>query len=101
MKLLPRKELAQIHHFLKTLKFNLGQFVCTEGQDSKCIYIVVKGEFEVSKVIDVNENDLPGGRGDSKGNRKSNMRLVLGSTKNGQSRAETKKLDYKNNKFRQ
>ena len=34
--------------------------MCHEGQDSENIYIVVKGEFEVSKVIDVNEQDLPG-----------------------------------------
>ena len=43
-----------------TAKFRPGQIVCNEGEESNKIYIVLKGEFEVSKVIDVNENDLPG-----------------------------------------
>ena len=38
--------------------FDRGQIVCREGDDSKHIFIVLKGEFEVSKVIDVTEQVL-------------------------------------------
>ena len=36
--------------------FQRGNIVCHEGDDSSYIYIILKGEFEVSKVIDVSEH---------------------------------------------
>lgn len=52
---LPRKELNMLHLSLIKKSYDRGQVVCREGHDSTDIYIVLKGEFEVSKVIDVTE----------------------------------------------
>ena len=52
---LPRKELNMLHLSLIKKNYDRGQIVCREGTDSNHIYIVLKGEFEVSKVIDVTE----------------------------------------------
>ena len=61
--MLPRKELKKVLSYnSEMMKFRPGQVVCEEGEDSTKIYIVMSGEFEVSKVLDVNENDLPGAR---------------------------------------
>ena len=53
--MLPRTIIKSLNWYLTRMQCTRGQFVCHEGQDSENIYIVVKGEFEVSKVIDVNE----------------------------------------------
>ena len=38
-------------------QYQRGQVVCKEGTDSEHLYIICKGEFEVSKVIDVSLED--------------------------------------------
>ena len=49
---LPRKEFNKFHLCLTKKSFQRGQLVCKEGQPSDYIFIISKGEFEVSKVID-------------------------------------------------
>jgi len=54
-KLLPRNVLNTLHLSLTKLTYERGQRVCKEGEDSENLYIIIKGEFEVSKVVDANE----------------------------------------------
>ena len=53
---LPRQIINTIHKSLEQKVFQRGNIVCHEGDDSSYIYIILKGEFEVSKVIDVSEH---------------------------------------------
>lgn len=57
LKLLPRSALNMLHLSLRKRKFQRGHYVCQEGKDSEEIYIIVKGEFEVSKVVDTHRQD--------------------------------------------
>ena len=41
-----------LHLSLTRKKYERGQIVCKEGQESDKLYIICKGEFEVSKMID-------------------------------------------------
>ena len=44
-----------LHLALIRKRFERGQVVCKEGQDSEYLFIICKGEFEVSKVIDIDK----------------------------------------------
>ena len=57
LRLLPRTELNKIDLSLEKRKYNHGQYACVEGNDSEHIFIILNGEFEVSKVIDTNEQN--------------------------------------------
>lgn len=59
LKMLPRSVLSTLHLSLAKKKYQRGQVVCKEGDDSKDLYIINKGEFEVSKVIDMSKMDQP------------------------------------------
>ena len=50
-KMQTRKAIQRYTHFLKKLKFSIGQTVYHEGQPVSSIFIVYKGEFEMSKKL--------------------------------------------------
>ena len=52
LKILPRSLLNTLHLSLTRKRYQRGQYVCREGEESSEIFIICKGEFEVSKVID-------------------------------------------------
>ena len=54
---LPRGVMNTLHLSLTKKKYLRGQVVCQEGMDSQSIFIVCKGEFEVSKYIDLSKAD--------------------------------------------
>ena len=55
--MLPRSALRTLHLIMTKKHFDRGQVVCREGDPSDRIYIVVKGEFEISKVVEMNKKD--------------------------------------------
>ena len=57
LSLLPRSVLSTLHLSLTRKRFERGQVVCREGEESDHLFIVCNGEFEVSKVIDVIKAD--------------------------------------------
>lgn len=57
--ILPRSVLNTLHLSLVKKKYERGQFVCKEGEESESIFIICKGEFEVSKTIDICAADQP------------------------------------------
>ena len=54
LKLLPRNVLNTLHLSVTKVTCIRGQHMCREGDDSVNIFIVTKGEFEVSKLVNVN-----------------------------------------------
>lgn len=42
-----------MHLSMTKKRYQRGAIVCREGNDSQYLYIVSKGEFEISKVIDM------------------------------------------------
>lgn len=52
LNLLPRAVLNTLHLSLRKRQYQHGHYVCQEGKDSGEIFIVLRGEFEVSKVVD-------------------------------------------------
>ena len=54
---LPRSVLNTLHLSLRPVKFQRGQVVCREGEASERLFIVAKGEFEVSKRIDTSKSE--------------------------------------------
>ena len=55
LKLLPRSVLNTLHWSLRKRSYQRGHYVCREGKDSEELFIILKGEFEVSKVVDTYE----------------------------------------------
>ena len=58
LRLLPRSALNHLHLSLRKTTFHHGHYVCREGKDSTEIFIVLKGEFEVSKVVDTHSQEI-------------------------------------------
>ena len=58
LKLLPRSALNHLHLSLRKRAYHHGHYVCREGKDSTEIFIVLKGEFEVSKVVDTHSAEI-------------------------------------------
>lgn len=54
LKLLPRNVINTLHLSVTKVTCLRGQRMCREGDDSLNLFIVTKGEFEVSKLVDVN-----------------------------------------------
>ena len=52
MKGLPRSVFKNLHLSVTRKVYQRGHVVCKEGDDSTHLYIISKGEFEVSKVIE-------------------------------------------------
>lgn len=50
---LHRSVLNTMHLSMTKKRYERGAVVCKEGEDSMHIYIVNKGEFQVSKVVDM------------------------------------------------
>ena len=60
LKILPRSVLNTLHLSLTRKRYQRGQIVCKEGEESNEIFIICKGEFEVNKVIDTSKaNKIP------------------------------------------
>ena len=57
MRGLPRSVLNTLHLSLRPVRYQRGQVVCREGEASEKIFIVAKGEFEVSKRIDTSKSN--------------------------------------------
>ena len=52
LKALPRSTLQTLHLSLTRKRYQRGHVVCREGDPSDYLFIICKGEFQVSKVID-------------------------------------------------
>ena len=48
-----------LHHSLTKKSYERGAVVCREGDLSLNLFIVLSGEFEVSKVVDMMKADKP------------------------------------------
>jgi len=56
---LPRSMLNTLHLSLTRKRCQRGQILSRQGQDSLHLFIVICGEFEVSKVIDTSKLEKP------------------------------------------
>lgn len=104
MKLLPRTELNKLDLSLDKKKFMYGQYACHEGTDSEYIFIVISGEFEVSKIIDENEQKNHDNQPEERKKASNSVRRIGGS-KGGehfqQSRVESTKVEFMQSQYRQ
>ena len=56
LKYLPKNQFKSIHLSMHKKDCHRGQVLAQEGEDSNKIFIIFKGEFEVSKMIIQNED---------------------------------------------
>ena len=56
---LSRSAMTHLHLSLVKRKYQRGQYVCKEGEDSHFIFIICKGEYEVSKIVDASKANQP------------------------------------------
>lgn len=55
--MLPRQMVNSLHHSMTKKTYERGATVCREGEQSLNLHIILKGEFEVSKVVDMKKVD--------------------------------------------
>ena len=55
LSVLPRRLMTNLHLSMTKKRYKRGQVVCKEGDPSDYLFIVCKGEFEVSKVVDMSK----------------------------------------------
>ena len=48
---LPKRKLANFTYLLTKLKFKRGQIVYSEGESTNAVFMVQKGEFELSRLL--------------------------------------------------